>query len=191
MEIEAIKGLWLNEASIGPEECLEGWQELLSIVILNDSMCWDLSHGLGDRFVDVKNLFSGDIVVVERTNVVIEAGEGVVIDIRVRVRDRSGGNAPIEIAAEPVDSFLPGKPCGHLFNIILLVSSGISVLHVVDVKAFWQLSVVTVSRTIENNHLNVVFHGVNLWNVEVILGTSLKFDEYLFVGMEGIEGGCK
>ena len=139
----------------------------------------------------MKNLFSGDIVVVERTNVVIEAREGVVVNIRVRVRDGSGGNAPVEIAAEPVNSFLPGKPCGHLFNIILLVSSSISVLCIVNVKAFWQLGVVTVSRTVENNHLNVVFHGVNLWNVEVILSMSLKFDKYLFVGMEGIKGRCK
>ena len=47
VEIEAIKGLWPNEASVRPEECLKGWQELSSIVILNDSMCQDLLHGFG------------------------------------------------------------------------------------------------------------------------------------------------
>jgi len=48
VEIKVAKGLWANEAGVGPEEHLERWQKLMSAMAFNDLICWNLSHGLGD-----------------------------------------------------------------------------------------------------------------------------------------------
>ena len=119
--------------------------------------------------------------------VVVEVVERIVVEVRVG----SGRNKPFEVAAEPVDGFLSRKPCSHLFDVVLLVSSGVGVLRIINMETFWRLGVVTVSRAVERDHLDVVLHRVNLQDVEVILSPSVKFNEHLLVGMKGIEGRSK
>ena len=66
-----------------------------------------------------------------------------------------------------------------------MVSSTPCVLREVNVQAFKHFRVVVIRGPEEPNGLGVVEEGVELWDVKVI--AYPKFDEHLFVGMEGLQ----